>query len=156
MEMQNFINGCIIVENIVASIYKTFMDFFPEEKSFWQDLYRDELEHSLWLSDNTHTEAIELLPSKDLLPSIELITRTIDFANGKIRHIKSNPITLEEALNIALQLEETMVETFTNEVTANLFAHDYKSLGERISAAEKVHINKIEDMMISKGFMQLS
>jgi hypothetical protein len=156
MEMQNFINGCIIVENIVASIYKTFMDFFPEEKSFWQDLYRDELEHSLWLSDNTHTEALELLPSKDLLPSIELITRTIDFANGKVSHIKSNPVTLEEALNIALQLEETMVETFTNEVTANLFAHDYKSLSERISAAEKVHINKIEDMMISKGFMQLS
>ena len=156
MELQEFINGCIVVEQTVASIYRTFMDLFSEERSFWQDLYRDELEHSFWLSDSIQAEAIELIPSQDTLPSLELIRSTIDFANGQLVHIKSNPLTLEKALKIALQLEESMVETFTNEVTAHLFAFDYESLSNRITAAEKLHINKIEDMMISKGFLQLS
>jgi len=156
MELINFINGCRAVEEAVASIYSKFADLFPENRSFWEDLYRDELEHSFWLSDATQTEAIDLLPSKDLLPSMDIIDRTIAFARGKSMHIKTNPVTLEEALRIALQLEESMVETFTNEMTANLFASDYESLSQKIIAAEKRHINKIEDMMIGKGFLQLS
>lgn len=156
MELKNFINGCRAVEETVAFIYRTFADFFPEHRSFWEDLYRDELEHSFWLSDSNHTEAIDLLPSEDLLPSMEVIERTLSFALGKSEYIRSNPVTFEEALNLALQLEESMVETFTNELAANLFASDYKSLSRKIITAEKLHINKIEDMMIGKGFLQLS
>ena len=65
-------------------------------------------------------------------------------------------MTFEEALRIALRLEESMVEIFANEFMAHLFASDYESLSHGIVAAEKLHINKIEDMMIEKGFMQLS
>lgn len=156
MELHELINGCIAVENAVASLYRTFMDLFPDEKLFWQDLYRDELEHSFWLSDGSFAESIDLLPSTDLVPSMKLIESSFKFANRTISHIKSNPITLEEALKIALKLEESMVETFTNEIRANLLASDYASLSEKLIMAEKAHINKIGDMMISKGFLQVS
>jgi len=156
MELHELINGYIAVENAVASLYRIFMDFFPKEKPFWQDLYRDELEHSFWLSDCSFAESIDLLPSKDLLPSMKLIESTLKFTSRTISHTKSNPVTLEEALKIALKLEESMVETFTNELRANLLASDYKSLSEKLITAEKAHINKIEDMMISKGFLQIS
>jgi rubrerythrin len=156
MELDSLIKGCRAVENATASIYRTFMDFFPEEKILWQDLYRDELEHSFWLTDNTVFESIDLLPSRDLLPSKELIASTLDFAQRKIDYIRTNPVTLEEALRIALEIERSMVEMFTNELAANLFSSDYKSLNQKIISAEKLHINKIEDMMISKGYLQLS
>jgi len=156
MELINFIHGCREVEEAVASIYRTFADLFPENRAFWEDLYRDELEHSFWLSDADNAEAIDLLPSVDLLPSMNIIERTLAYARGKSMHIKTNPVTFEDALRIALQLEESMVETFTNEMTANIFASDYESLSQKIIAAEKRHIGKIEDMMIGKGFLQLS
>jgi len=156
MELIHLIKGCIAVEQAVASIYRTFMDLFPGEKEFWQDLYRDELEHSYWLSDGPNFESIDLLPSTDLLPSMELIEGTLAFARGKDIHIRTNPVTLEEALRIALRLEQSIVETFTNELSANILADSYESLSKRIIAAEKLHINKIEDMMISRGFLQLS
>lgn len=156
MKMGKIINGCKAVEEAVASIYRTFADFFPEYRTFWVDLYRDELEHSYWLSDANNIEAIDLLPSEDMLPSMDIIERTLVFVRGKIQYIKTNPVSLEEALKIALKLEESMVETFTNEMTANLFASDYEALSKKIIAAEKRHINKIEDMMLSKGFLQLS
>lgn len=90
------------------------------------------------------------------MPSMDIIERTLTFARAKSMHIKTDPVTLEEALRIAHQLEESMVETFTNEMTANLFASDYESLSQKITAAEKLHISKIEDMMIGKGFLQVS
>lgn len=156
MDLKHFINGCIAVEETTAAIYRIFMDLFPEERDFWQDIYRDELEHSFWLTSGSRSEVIELLPSDKILPSIEHITNTLRFIEGKIAHVKQNPVSFEEALRTALRIEETMVEIFTNEITANLLATDEQALNDKLVAAEKIHINKIEDMMISRGFMQLS
>ncbi len=156
MESENLLYRCRDVELAVASVYKNFMERFPEDRLFWQDLYRDELEHSFWLSDATNIEAIELLPSKDLIPVEKLIMDTLGYIKTVVDHIKYNPVTAEEALRTALKLEDSMIETFTNELTANLLASDLESWNHRIIAAEKIHINKIEDMMISKGFLQLS
>ncbi|MBI5664425.1 MAG: hypothetical protein HZC49_04970 [Nitrospirae bacterium] len=141
---------------MVASIYGSFADLFPQYREFWEDLYRDELQHSFWLSDAAHYEAIDLLPSEDLMPSMDIVEKTLAFVHGQSQRILTRPVTLEEAFKIALQLEESMVETFTNEMTANLFASDYESLSQKIIAAEKIHIGKIEDMMIKKGFLQVS
>lgn len=156
MELLELIEGFKSVEQAVGSIYRSFMNLFPEEKRFWQDLYRDELEHAYWLSSAAHVESIDLLPSLDLLPTEELLLNALKFIERQHLYIKSNPVSLEEALKIALRLEELMIEVFTNELPANLFASDYKSLSDRISAAERLHINKIEDLMINKGFLQLS
>jgi len=132
------------------------MEIFPDERPFWLDLYKDELEHSFWLTSGSRSEVIELLPSNELLPSIEHITRTLVFVEGKIAQVKTNPVTFEAALTIALEIEKSMVEIFTNEITANLLATDHKSLNDKLIAAEKIHVTKIEDMMISRGFVQLS
>jgi rubrerythrin len=156
MEIINIINGCVAMEEAVASIYRTFMRLFPEEKTFWEDLANDETQHQAWITDAKYIESIDLLSSKDILPSMEHIALSLKSTALTIEHIKSNPVTLEEALKIALRLEETMVEIFANELTANLFAHDYESLSRRLITAEKLHVSKIEDLMIERGFMQVS
>jgi hypothetical protein len=132
------------------------MKLFPEEKSFWADLFNDEMQHHSWLTSARYIETIDLLPSKDILPSAAHIENSLKSAMNTAAHIKSNPVTFEDALKIALILEESMVEIFANEFMAHLFASDYQSLSKGIVAAEKLHINKIEDMMIERGFLQLS
>jgi rubrerythrin len=156
MDLKNVIDGCIQMEQTVASIYSMFMQLFPEEKMLWEDLLRDETDHALWLTDANYIESIDLLPSNDILPSMKQIEHSLKFADNKRTQIKINPVTMEEALNIALKLEETMVEAFANELKANLFSSDYSSLCEKLLIAEKLHIDKIEDMMMKKGFLQLT
>ena len=156
MDMDHFISGCIAVEETTASLYRIFMNLFPDEKLFWQDLYRDELEHSFWLTSGSHSEAIDLLPSKEIMPSMEHVTSTLVFIEGKIVQAKTSPVTFESALGTALEIEESMVEIFTNEITANVLATDHESLNDKLIAAEKIHVTKIEDMMINRGFLQLS
>lgn len=144
------------MEKAVASIYGFFMQLFPEERPFWEDLFKDEMQHQSWLMDSHFFESIDLLPSTDILPSMELIKSSLQIAADTSRRIKSGPVTLEEALKTALRLEKLMVETFANELMANVFASGYQSLGEKILFAERLHIGKIEDMMIERGFLQLS
>jgi len=156
MEQQNIINGCIAVEEAAASLYKTFMDLFPEEKLFWQDLHMDELEHASMLSNSTYSETIDLLPSQNMLPSVEQIESTLDFARKRNEFMRANPVTFEEALKTAHRLEESMAEFFANELLANLMADNYESLSRKLFQAEKIHIDKIENMMIERGFLQVS
>ncbi|RJQ49202.1 MAG: hypothetical protein C4538_02615 [Nitrospiraceae bacterium] len=156
MELLKIINGCIEMEQAVASVYGIFMQLFPDEKPFWEDLFNDELQHQALLSDPVNIQLIDLLPTEDILPKMEFIQNSLVFANNTIRQIKSGTVTLEKALKTALRLEESMVEIFANEFTANLLATDYRTLTEKILMAERIHIDKIEDMLIKKGFMQLS
>ena len=156
MELSKIIQGCFAMEQTVSSIYSHFMQLFPDEKIFWEDLYRDEIEHSSWLSKTSFTGMIDLLPSTDIIPTLELVVNSVRFAEERKKEIFSNPLSFEDALDIALKLEETMVETFANQLIANVLSVDYESLSDRIIMAEKEHITKIEDMMIKKGYLQLS
>ena len=156
MELYEIIKGCITMERVVANIYKTFVQFFPEEKVFWEDLVRDEQEHASWLSNVNFFEMIDLLPSTEILPTKELIDNSLKFAENKSMHLKSNLVSLEEAMTLALHFEESMVEIFANHLIANVLATSHESLTQKILMAEKIHKDKIEDMMITKGFLQLS
>lgn len=144
------------MEQTVATIYSIFMKKFPEEKSFWEDLFNDEAQHQSILTSAEYIESIDLLPSKDIVPSIKLIESSLRSAAYAMSTIKSGTVTLEDALRTALYLEESMVEMFANELMAKIFSFDYKSLSGKLIAAERLHIDKIEDMMIKKGFLQMS
>ena len=80
--------------------------------------------------------------------------RTRKFVENIMNQIKFNPLSLEEALKIALKLEETLVETFTNYLIANL-SPNRKAIIEML-IEERSHIDKIKEMMIKKGFLKLS
>jgi len=156
MEMPKIIKGCFVMEQTVSSIYSYFMQLFPDEKLFWTDLYLDEIDHASWLTKASYTGMIDLLPSRELIPALELVDSSVRFAEERKKEIRSKALSFEDALNMALKLEETMVETFANELIANVLSVDYESLSDRIIISEKAHISKIEDMMVKRGFLQLS
>ena len=156
MELPKIIQGCFAMEQTVSIIYKYFMQLYPDDKNFWMDLYQGEIEHASWLSNASFTAMIDLLPSTEIIPTLELVNNSVKFAEEINKAIHTKPLSFEDALDIALKLEETMVETFTNELIANVLSVDYESLSDRIIMAEKEHIAKIEDMMMRKGNLQLS
>ena len=156
MDVYDFMSGCIEVERSVANIYRTFATMFPEDKDFWIELYRDELEHTIWLSIEKNIEAMDLLPADTPLPTPELIENTLLNIRRQAARIRSNPVTLENALKTALRIEGASIEIFTNEMSAKIFSASEKSLQEKLVTAEKIHINKIENLMIDRGFLQLS
>jgi len=155
MEIYQLINGCLVMEYAVASIYSSFMQLFPQEKDFWEDLYKDEKNHTSFLTEAADSGRFDEMHPEDLGFSMAQLDRTRTFIENIIDNIKSNPVSLEDALNMALKIEVTMIETFTNELMTCLSPSDKNALLQMLME-EKTHIAKIKNMMIEKGFLKLS
>lgn len=159
MESSEKINGCIAIEQAAASIYSTFMKLLPEEKNFWEGLHRDEIDHSSFLQDASSLMVFNEIPTQVQPPSLSFIVKTLEFTQNIKQQILLNPVSLEEALHIALKLEETMVETYTNELIADSKSIDDKSYFmdlEKMIFEERGHINRIKSMMIERGYLKVS
>ncbi len=154
--MHDLIKGCIAIEKTAASIYGTFMQLFPKEKNFWEDLFNDEIDHASFLTDVDSVGIFDELRAAALPLPVQLVEKTFKFAGNMNREINLNPVSFENALKMALKLEETMVEIFTNKAIASLLFSEDKPFAEKILLSERLHVDKIKDMMIKKGFLKLS
>lgn len=143
------INGCIKVENSVASIYSSLMQVFPEKKDFWGGLFNDETEHIAFLNDvKSHALTVEI-EKVDLLPTMPMIDKTIRLAEDINEKIKSKSLTFNDALSMTLEIEESMVETYTNKIVAKLLSSASELSCQEFIADEKSHVEKIRIMMMA-------
>jgi rubrerythrin len=159
MELNERINGCIAVEEAAESIYRTFVKLFPKERNFWEGLVNDEIDHSSFLKDAASLALINEHPLQAQTPLMPFIVKTLEFTESVKKRIMLNPISLEQALNIALKLEESMVESYANELIADFKADDKESYYiniQKMLNEERGHINKVRNTMIEKGYLKLS
>jgi len=155
MEIYQIVKECLVVELAVAAIYSSLKHLFPQKRDFWDDLYKDERRHISFLIETSDSGGFDEMQIADLGFSMTLLDRTQTFIANISNHIGTNPISLEEALNMALQMEETKVEAFANELIANLSSADSGAFLQLV-IEEKTHIAKIKNMMIEQGFLKLS
>ena len=147
MERNTFINGCIKVEKSAASIYKNLMKKFPEKEEFWKSLFNDETEHSSFFSDVKSLGLIDELKKMDSTPSMRIINETLKTASNITKKITKRSLSFKDALTMTLKLEESVVETYTNKLIAQLLSCEDAPSYKKIVADEKRHINKIKNMM---------
>jgi rubrerythrin len=147
MEQKDFIDGCIKVENSVASIYSNLMKTFPERKEFWGSLLNDEREHIAFLSDVKSLALITEMEKLDFPPSMNVIKKTLKLTDKVRNKLSDNLNSLKDTLKMALKLEESMVEIYTNQMIAKLLSCEDEAPIEKVVADEKAHINMIRKMM---------
>lgn len=141
------LNGCIKVEKSAASIYKKLMKKFLDKKDFWKELCDDEINHLSFLNDVKSLGLIDVMQKIKSSPSLSIINETVKMADDLNAKIIADSISLKKALSMALKLEESIVETYTNEIIANLISCEDESSYKKLVADEKKHINKIKKMM---------
>jgi rubrerythrin len=155
MEMNDFINGCIAMEKAAELVYSHFMQLFPQEKDFWGDLVKDEIGHASLLIDADNLGLFDKIKLTYAPLSMPLLGKTLKFAENINSQIRFNPVSLEDAFKMALKLEESILETFTNNLMGALLT-DPKLSFDRLLSETRLHADKIRDMMIKKGFLKLS
>ena len=155
MEMNDSINGCIAMEKAAELVYSHFMQLFPQEKDFWGDLVKDEIGHASFLIDADNLGLFDKIKLTYAPLSMPLLGKTLKFAENINSQIRFNPVSLEDAFKMALKLEESILETFTNNLMGALLT-DPKLSFDRLLSETRLHADKIRDMMIKKGFLKLS
>jgi hypothetical protein len=123
------------------------MKKFPEKEDFWKNLFDDEVEHLTFLRDVKSLGLTDEIEKIDLAPVMSIINETIKLAENITETIKTGSISFKNALKVTLKLEESIVETYTNKIIANLMYCDNGLSYKKIIANEKRHINKIKKMM---------
>lgn len=141
------LQGCINVEHSVATIYSNLMQVFPEKKDFWGSLYNDERDHIAFLSDVKSLGLSDDIEKVDLLPTMPMIDKTLKLADDFIEKIKSSSVSFHDALSMTLQIEESMVETYTSQMVAKLLSRTDEASCEMFITDEKSHVEKIRIMM---------
>ncbi|MEW6713979.1 MAG: hypothetical protein AB1306_02655 [Nitrospirota bacterium] len=147
MTKDSIINGCMKVEKSAAAIYQKLMIKFLEKGEFWKELFDDEKNHISFLKDVKSLGLIDVMEKTDPLPSKKVINETIKLADDLKVKITSDSVSFKKALVMALKLEESMVEMYTNKLIADLIACEDEVSHKKIVADEKTHLRKIKKMM---------
>ncbi len=128
-------------ESMISELYQKFADTFPEHHDFWQKISEEEIEHSTWiitLGEDLDTGVLKLHKS---VFTEKLINETI----GKVEKLLENysdDITLKEACDIALSIEQHMIE----KEYLSLFSSDDESFNEltdNLAAATREHVKNL-------------
>jgi rubrerythrin len=123
------------------------MKKFPEKEDFWKNLFDDEVEHLTFLRDVKSLRLTDEIKKIDLPPVISIINETIKLSENITEKIKTGSISFKNALKATLKLEESIVETYTNKIIADLMCCDDSASYKKIVANERKHVNKIKKMM---------
>jgi len=148
-EKKRVLMNCVDLEVAVSLIYKEFMLMFHAEADFWGQLAREEEDHArLYLAGDILKVIGEYAGIQ--FPPAAFIEKTIEFTQQIRAQIESRPITLKEALDMALKLEKTIMESIIfdlpnsdNPVIRNL---------RKIFTDTESHVDRIERFRIEKGF----
>jgi hypothetical protein len=150
MNADTLLDKCLKVEKAATSIYHTFMRLLPEDGDFWKDLFDDEVEHVSFLNDVKALEITDELQKVEITPSVENIEKTLALTERITKKAGSGQLSRKEALAMALELEESIAETYVNRLIARLLACDNEKDYEALVADEQRHIDKIRKKINEK------
>jgi rubrerythrin len=142
-ELSERIEACIAVENTSAEIYNALSNKFPKAKIFFRELSKDEESHATLLIVGKAYHRIGKLPEHVVPSSLPDIFVTLDLAEKIKQKIDSDEISLKEALEMALLLENSTAESYLQEIMSiqtddKVIANLKKMLIDEISHSEKI------------------
>jgi len=96
-------------ELLIAELYRFFASLFPENREFWTDLCREELEHAEWveyLYKKTQTDSVVFREEKLKSYTVETYVKYLE---GHLAKVKEKAPTLEAAFSLALNIEKSLL-----------------------------------------------
>ena len=106
-----YVEALIRHEQAIGQLYDAIADRLPEEKAFWQSLAREERAHAAVLTDLR--KLVERGAAAHVRPSFTLaqIVESLDFLAVNRKEIGVAGITFARALDMALRIEQSIIET---------------------------------------------
>ena len=143
--------ACIAVENNIAEIYNYCSNRFDEARELFTDLSREEVNHVTILEVAGGYEAAGKL-ALDVVPvSLPNIYATLDFIVGVHDKVREKGISLADALDMALAMENSKVESYLLETLTKDTGDKVIQNLRKLLMDERSHIEKIEEFMKQMG-----
>jgi len=143
--------ACIAVENTIAEVYNYCSNRYDEARELFSDLSREEVNHATVLEVASGYNDAGKLPHDMVPASLPNIYATLDFIVGVRDKIKGKDVSLRDALEMALSMETSKVESYLMETltkdTDDKVIHNLRKL----LIDERSHIERIQEFMKENG-----
>ena len=116
MSTSNFLEMALHVETLAEKIYFELGELFPEAKSLFERLTCEESRHADIITINMGFLAVDALPPEFAIDMVPLIEDTLAIASIIEKKIEQKDITLAEALQLSIAMEETGAEAYFQKV----------------------------------------
>ncbi|MDA8092009.1 MAG: hypothetical protein M0Z61_17530 [Nitrospiraceae bacterium] len=145
------IDGCIAVEIACAEIYGSLSKRFPEAGVLWNELSGEEKKQSVSLimaMDGRLEDDMPDIPEHHAMPFIK---EALELVRTIKQKLALGDITLEDALHLSLELEESAVEGFFWDVLTG--ENDMQALAslKQLIETQQAHGKKIVRFMDELG-----
>jgi rubrerythrin len=151
MELSQKLEACLNVEMLCEEIYYSMCNSFPEAKQLFRQLAEEEGRHAdiLTISGGFHNLGVM---SDIIVPnSAPKIKESLDLAKKMRREIEDKTISLREALQMALDLEESVAEVYFNELMTDKSDEEIISHLQQYYKDEMRHTERIKQYILEKG-----
>lgn len=115
MDTPGILEMALHIETLAESIYLELSKLFPEAKPLFERLTQEEARHAVIMTINMGFLSFDALPPEFAIDMTPLIEKTIEIAGNLEERIRRKDITLAEALDLALSMEETGAEAYFQE-----------------------------------------
>ncbi len=107
---QNSLDLLIRHETAIKQLYERFADVFPEHRAFWGGMAEEERKHSESLQGLSSKESLKKWFMTDSQFTRLAIHGSIEYIEQQIERVNKASISLLEALAIANDIEEALIE----------------------------------------------
>lgn len=115
MDRHRILDMALDVEILAERIYLGLGELFPEARPLFERLMCEESRHAVIMTINIGFLAFDALPPEFAIDMTPLIEKTLAIGRTLEERIKRKDITLPEALELAIQMEETGAEGYFQE-----------------------------------------
>ena len=157
MGVSERIRGCIAVERAASDIFKLLASRFPADSELWEQLAEEEREHErIFLLVEDYGPFDDDPSDEPALPKEDIIIRTMEYLSDLYGRLRFMSISREDSFDIALKMEEGMVEGYLNELK------ELKRLGRHLDIlgtvleSERTHLDIITQYMQEQGVARFS
>ncbi len=148
MNVPQWISGCMEMEGRMAELYGILSERFTHESRMFKTLRVEEIAH---MTSLTTVEVMDEQSHKSLEREAMLLFRSLQAVGTAIEKASTASMDLKEALELSLNLEESIVENFI--VTLPLTGLDTETEFNMLMDETTHHAGMIRDAMRRNGFM---
>jgi DNA-binding ferritin-like protein len=150
-EISERIEVCIAVENAVADIYNSFSNMFPEARIFFKELSKEEEDHATILMVAKAYHRVGKLPEHIVPGPLPDIYGTLDHVRNVKERVKSDDISLKEALDIAAEIEDAVAESLLQETLRKETDERVILNLKKLMLESKTHSQRIREFRNRRG-----
>lgn len=104
------IEGLVRIEETLSKIYSLFAERFPADRELWSRMAQEETTHAKWVRDLSGRVEDGSLSLDEGRFGVEGIQLFLEYAEDKFREAKAEKLPFLHALDMALDLESSLLE----------------------------------------------